>query len=1196
MKFKRILIKALVASLAVSGAFGLAKYFTAPNFISVARADDKTPAPQYNNQHALIKGNVLNAWKDGYKGQGMVIAVIDSGVGPHKDLRLSDPNEAKISKNDAENTIKKLGYGHYVNSKIPFAYNYAENNNTYSYTPDDESLHGEHVAGIAAGNGQPKNSKDQNYMRGVAPEAQILDLRVSDLFNDEFKNDVARAIYDAVNMGADVINISLGVGVPNQSSTDEEQAAVNYAYEHGVMVVAASGNSGNAASIYQPGESNGSTNTIYNPVNNGTLADPGVAENAFTTSAENSSIGEYSAMGGFSSWGPTPEYILKPDISAPGVGITSTWKNNTYNVLAGTSMASPFNAGSMALVIQSLEKTNPNLKGSALIQTAENKLMNAASPIVNYSFGTDFVSPQVEGSGAINVDGAINLNTTAADSKTGKAAVSLQSISNSTDFSLNFKNNGTTPVTYQFDNAGGYVPLTIVRQKDSDHNLYDVKLKGASISSDQDSFTVEPGKTQTVNFKLNLDNQVSPNRSVEGFLHFKANDKTQNITVPYFGYYGDLTNQKVIETLNKNKTSDFGGGYLVDENSLPLGTSDVKSLAAYLNSDPIKRSWSSVSKLVDQKLVAFSPNGDHVEDSVMPYVFAKESLANVKAEILNSNGQVIDTVDQETDTDKSLSGTAFSGNNDLSLSFSMRFNPKAFTWDGMVYDPTTGNEKVVPDGQYDYRLVTTSYNQGKDQVQNYNYPVMIDTQKPTASKVVYKNGVLSGKFADNGVGFSKISEGILKVASHEYGIRLTNKAEKSGQFTYKLNNIAKAAFKKNKATFSLTDVAGNSSTVDVSKSATNKVQPSNLSYKQPQFQWAKYNNSRDITTSSKSVVLHARVSKEAQSMDVYAKDTIVNKVYKAKVNTKDGIATFKFTMSQMAYRHLKGWAQVPGKSFGQVIKSPVKGFGLSNDPSAKAFSKFKEDLPKSMSEKQAKSLATIESGAPVLAGHTTAALTTRIAPTKGIHFNSINDNSFTILNADNSKSFYDSNNHELAINGRVDNPKTSSLIIFAKPNESDPANKVSVQSNGDFSFKVPFNSTEQRGVSYVLKTTKKVGRKIKTVSNRGMVEIFLDTVAPTLNINQNSQITTTDSQITLTGNVNDNVCGVRLYINDSNIYTQQNDAGFNVHIPGTSLNPYPAYNFQQNFDLKSGINHFTIKAVDQAGNITEKQITVNKTN
>ena len=117
------------------------------------------------------------------------------------------------------------------------------------------STHGEHVAGIIAANGTVADgatgtSKASVYVKGVAPEAQILAMQVIDEFPDENANDISRAIRDAVSMGANAIQMSLGVGVAEQDLTDEEQAAVQYATDHGVFVSISASNTATRPALW----------------------------------------------------------------------------------------------------------------------------------------------------------------------------------------------------------------------------------------------------------------------------------------------------------------------------------------------------------------------------------------------------------------------------------------------------------------------------------------------------------------------------------------------------------------------------------------------------------------------------------------------------------------------------------------------------------------------------------------------------------------------------------------------------------------------------------------------------------------------------------------------------------------------------------------------------------------------------------
>ncbi|WP_071130890.1 S8 family serine peptidase [Enterococcus timonensis] len=230
---------------------------------------------------------VQQAWEENsLKGEGMVIAIIDSGIdSTHKDLRLSDESTAKISEADAKSVISELGYGKYESAKVPFGHNYADGNDD-DLSANDGVMHGMHVAGIAAANGE--NPDNATSVAGVAPEAQLLNLRVFPETNADgpTTDTIIQAIEDSVKLGADVINMSLGSDDGGSSEVSAELDAVNNAAAAGVLPVIAAGNSGLSTSM--GGVGNIST---YEATDDGLMSSPANAKEALTVaSSENTSM------------------------------------------------------------------------------------------------------------------------------------------------------------------------------------------------------------------------------------------------------------------------------------------------------------------------------------------------------------------------------------------------------------------------------------------------------------------------------------------------------------------------------------------------------------------------------------------------------------------------------------------------------------------------------------------------------------------------------------------------------------------------------------------------------------------------------------------------------------------------------------------------------------------------------------------
>lgn len=174
--------------------------------------------------------------------------------------------------------------------------------------PDDDNGHGTHVAGIAAA-----TTDNGKLVAGIAGSSTILPYKVLGPDASGWTTDIAEGVLMAVQQNADVINLSLGTRTDSQSLRE----AVATAVAAGRVVVAATGNAG-VTPIDYPAD--------Y----------PGVIAVAATDAADRSPI--------WSNYGPSV------DVSAPGLGIRSTWNNGSSREDSGTSMSAPFVSGVAALI------------------------------------------------------------------------------------------------------------------------------------------------------------------------------------------------------------------------------------------------------------------------------------------------------------------------------------------------------------------------------------------------------------------------------------------------------------------------------------------------------------------------------------------------------------------------------------------------------------------------------------------------------------------------------------------------------------------------------------------------------------------------------------------------------------------------------------------------------------------------------
>ena len=1168
-----------------------------------------TPAPAKPpiNQAVLTKGNVQPLWDENIKGQGMVAAVIDSAIEPHDMLRLSDNTTAKISKETIADFAASHGYGTYLNDKLPFFYDYTTNSNTNLHL--DNHIQGEQVAGIIAGNGQER--PDGRYILGVAPEAQILSMKVLGQARSLTTNNVARAVYDAVALGADVIYLSLVKTVDVEDPTAEDQAAIQFATDHGVLVIKTTSNNGNAMAIHGTSVPGGTT-AGYITTNDSTLSLTGGGLSALTIASENSALGTKSAMAYNSSWGPTTDYKLKPDLTTPGEKSVSIGKNNTLATKSGTAAASAYAAGAGLLVMQHLKQTT-KLTGVELVKAVKLALMNAATPMMDHDYPGNFVSPRRQGAGQIDVAKASGLTVTAEGTdQTG--SVSLQQFEAAPTFTITLTNHGTTDQTFTV--VPGH-PLTQTFDTAHTNGIYAVALPGATLTTATPTFTLKAGASQTVAFTLTLDQTVRLHQVIEGFISFKAADDSQSISMPYMGFYGSTNAEVVFDNAANEGRSTFTGSYLLDENNYPLGIADPLTLSDIVNSGSYNVNWETVAASAKDNKVAFSPNNDGVSDAVIPRIFVKQNLQQVAAQILDTDGHLVRVIDLENDTAKSHYVQDTNYNTDLTLSDSMRHHPDGFKWDGKVYDRATGKLVTAEDGRYVYQFVGTTYTAGIRNRQGINLPVAIDTVKPTITDFTYDNGDITFNYEDQGVGFTQYSAAVLAIGLRTYEVPLGNDGTKNtGTVAYQLSDDQLDALEAGdgKLTLTITDLAGNSSRQTI-QAVAGEYLPEVDTTPTPQVRWSipiahgnglRMDGNYEIRTKDDKYTVQVMVPKDGDYL-VVLKDSVTGNVYVERSDQTTGIATFDVENPNF-YANLDVYALYEPQ-FGTFIKSPaIPSLLVFHDPDAGAYSNDNTKTESFDDEATAKNAATRLSSAEPLPGRKFSDNLLSAIPTSGLMFTDLNDNSLTLVGVDKASHCYDAEHQLLHIRGKIKDPSHTDLQIFATPNPSDPQNQAILAADGSFDVTVPFKSTEEKNVGYALTTINATGQKVTT---DGFLQIILDTTPPTLTVSDTDGMTvdangvytaeTSADIFTLEGTIDDNVDGYRLYSNGSNVLTQHARAGFNIHQPAATAeaganrtNPYDPVPFKRGYILPVGTSIVRLEAVDQVGNRTVKVFKIKK--
>lgn len=252
----------------------------------------------------VTRVQATNAHASGYTGSGIKVAILDTGIDrTHQDLNV------------------RGGYSVFTDSA---------NRDPYY----DGSGHGTHVAGTVAA------LNNSVGVLGVAYNAQLYAVKVLNNSGSGSYAGIAQGIEWSIQNGMDIINMSLG----GSQSSSILQSYCNLAYNNGILLVAAAGNSGNSA---------GTGNTVNYPARYSSV----IAVAATDSNNRRAS---------FSSTGSTVE------LAAPGVGIQSTIPGNRYASYNGTSMASPHVAGVAALVWQAKPGLSNVQLRNLLNQTALN--------------------------------------------------------------------------------------------------------------------------------------------------------------------------------------------------------------------------------------------------------------------------------------------------------------------------------------------------------------------------------------------------------------------------------------------------------------------------------------------------------------------------------------------------------------------------------------------------------------------------------------------------------------------------------------------------------------------------------------------------------------------------------------------------------------------------------------------------------
>lgn len=726
-------------------------------------ADEELPF-----EESLALMGVDKLWEQGYTGDGTVIAVLDSGLLTSHEVFADDSlvTAPAISREDvADFAAKGRTAGRYISRRIPFAYDY--------YSKDDDVTttngHGTHVTALAAG--YAVDGRGDVKFRGAAPGAQILSMKVFPNGSSGGTDDavILRALEDAWNLGADVVNLSVatGAGFRQDDALDGTYSrAFAQMAESGVIICCATGNSNTTSAEKSwlaklPGGGYTDYSSVCSPASyEGSVAIAAAGQDEKTGKA---------VMAEYSSWGPASGLHFAPALTVfggPSVSASASGED-MYRNDTGTSMASGSASGMFAVLLQSLRQEGVTDRAQAA--RLARSLLESTAQVLTDGQGVP-LSPRKQGAGLASLEAAASSKLAVLDpllepgeSQEGNFTLRL-TLYNRSDKALTASVNVQT-LTDHYESQNGRV-YSLLTPRDITRDVTVSGSRSVNVPArGEAAVTLE--LTVGAQLRRELEEAFPNGFYVEGFVTASAGGEKAHAA--FLGYCGDWEAAPILEPLDFRDIQDAAWRLTQGDGAQPEREACLEALGAELGANLAYLTNDALDEEA-QRLLGSSPYSAALHDdgrSAIPSrdtdamttqgsllcldLYALRSAAGIVALVWNPETGEIYYAGDETWAEKSIldiygesivpavqfswDGTDASGQG---VAAGTRVQVDVYAWLDTDSEPREAYRKNHHRGRpEEYRWLLE---EGFDGYRELSFPVVLDGAAPTVSAALSDGG------------------------------------------------------------------------------------------------------------------------------------------------------------------------------------------------------------------------------------------------------------------------------------------------------------------------------------------------------------------------------------------------------------------------------------------------------------------------